>query len=240
MPTVLIGLDDTDNDTSPGTGQLARRLMTELVQRGAKPLGITRHQFLVDDRIPYTSHNSGACVAIEWSAPIEDLTFCMDLLAAWSADGSDPGMCIADLVTVPRQIMDWGCAATREVLTIDKAIETARLNRMNLRMLGGTGQGIIGALGSVGLRADGNEGRFLDLPGLREVGDLVSAADLARLGIEIEHEGRGPGDNRIARYRTQGWLRPRLIKGKAVWPVEWSNDDDAWISIDRKRSRPLE
>ena len=67
MSLFLIGIDDTDNQTSPGTGQLARRLAAEASTRGAVNRGITRHQFLVDGRIPYTSHNSGACVAIDWT-----------------------------------------------------------------------------------------------------------------------------------------------------------------------------
>ena len=117
MAIVLIGIDDTDNETSPGTGQLARRLAEEIERRGAKLLGITRHQFLVDDRIAYTSHNSGACLAVEWSGPPDELEFAIGLIAEWSAEGSDPGICIAGLARVRSNVMEWGWAATREVLT---------------------------------------------------------------------------------------------------------------------------
>ena len=61
MKTFLIGIDDTDNETSPGTGRLARKLQEECIPRGLISLGVTRHQFLVDPAIAYTSHNSGAC-----------------------------------------------------------------------------------------------------------------------------------------------------------------------------------
>ena len=57
---ILIGLDDTDNAVSRGTGYLARTLLGELARRGCRPIGVTRHQLLLDARIPYTSHNSSA------------------------------------------------------------------------------------------------------------------------------------------------------------------------------------
>ncbi|HZL37442.1 MAG TPA: hypothetical protein VFC78_19145 [Tepidisphaeraceae bacterium] len=250
MAIVLIGIDDTDNDTSPGTGQLARRLTAELSARGAASLGITRHQFLLDDRVPFTSHNSGACVAVEWAGAPEELSWAMDLIQTWSAQGSDPGVCICPARAVPRAVMEFGYRATREVLTMDEARAVAQSAGLHLRALGGTGQGIIGALGSVGLRAEGNNGRFLDLPGLRELPDPVRAIDMEKLGIKVEHrftagallpDAAAPRENANgALYRTFGWIRPRLIRGKAVWPVEWSEEHNEWLPIDRKRSRPLE
>jgi hypothetical protein len=247
MAIVLIGIDDTDNETSPGTGQLARRLAQEIEQRGAKLLGITRHQFLVDDRIAYTSHNSGACLAVEWSGPPDELEFAIGLIAEWSADGSDPGICIAALSEVPSGVMEWGWAATREVLATDRAVTLAKANGLCLRPLGGNGEGIIGALASVGLRADGNEGRFLDLPGLRMLKEFVDINELTEIGIHVDHRkpvGTDASNAGIAQkgspYKTMNWVRPRLIGGRPVLPVEWSEDERAWIPVDRKRSRPLE
>jgi hypothetical protein len=251
MATFLIGIDDTDNDTSPGTGQLARRLAAEASRRGATHRGITRHQFLVDDRIPYTSHNSGACVAIDWPGSQGELDFAMDLISQWSATGSDPGVCIARADAVPRQVIDWGWRATREVLELEQATTTASAAGVRLRALGGTGQGVIGALGSVGLRASGNEGRFLDLPGLRDLGECTRLEELARIGICVEHETsvdaganaerqHAPADGQNTMYMTLNWVRPRLAGGRAVWPVRWSSEHDAWIPVDQKKSRPLE
>jgi hypothetical protein len=242
MAIVLIGIDDTDNETSPGTGQLARRLGQAIEQRGAKLLGITRHQFLVDDRIAYTSHNSGACLAVEWNGLRGELEFAIGLIAEWSADGSDPGICIAALSEVPSDVMEWGWAATREVLTRDRAVMLAKTLGICLRALGGNGDGIIGALGSVGLRADGNEGRFLDLPGLRMLGEFADLSELTQIGIHVDH--RLPNGvkttHKGTKYKTLNWVRPRLVGGRAVWPVEWSEDEHAWIPVDRKKSRPLE
>jgi hypothetical protein len=248
MTTYLIGIDDTDNQTSPGTGQLARRLAQEIERRGANLLGITRHQFLLDDRIPYTSHNSGACIAFDTTASLPELEFAIDLIADWAAPGSDPGICIASRDTVPPDAVEWGWAATREVLSQSQAIALARAGGILLRPLGGSGDGIIGALASVGLRADGNEGRFLDLPGLRMLGEVVDIGELTQLGIRVDHRlpaGLCAADAVTtapdrAPYKTLNWVRPRLVGGRPVWPVEWSDHERAWIPVDRKKSRPLE
>ena len=62
---VYIGIDDTDNPDTRGTGFRARQLVDRLHDRDmARTVGVTRHQLLVDDRIPYTSHNSSACLAV--------------------------------------------------------------------------------------------------------------------------------------------------------------------------------
>ena len=243
MSETLIGIDDTDNHESPGTGQLSRRLAAELGRRGIRSLGITRHQFLLDDRIPYSSHNSGACLAVTCDPSAEELNIAASLIREWSAPGSDPGICIAATGAVPPAVIEWGWRATREVLTISEALAAARDAGLRLEMLGGTGQGVIGALGSVGLRADGNEGRFLDLAGLRSLGERVRIEELDALGVRVEHSSAGKrteagGGNGV--YFTAGWVRPRLQGGRAVWPVEWSDEHDAWIGIDRKKSRPLE
>ncbi|HUB24862.1 MAG TPA: hypothetical protein VL992_05480 [Tepidisphaeraceae bacterium] len=238
MEAILIGIDDTDNDTSPGTGRVARRLGEELARRGARLTGITRHQFLKDPRIPYTSHNSGACLAIEWGGAIAELRFVMDLIGQWAAPGSDPGVCIAGVQSVNAAVMEWGWKATDRVLTMEQAVALATSSGLDLAALGGTGQGIIGALASVGLRADGNEGRFLDLPGLRELGGRVGLQDLKRVGIDVQHR-TWPGNAQPV-YNTLDWVRPRLMNGRPVWPVEWSNDEHAWMPVDRKKERRLE
>ncbi len=242
MAIILIGIDDTDNETSRGTGRLARRLAAEIEQRGAKPLGITRHQFLVDERIASTSHNRGACLAVEWSGSPGELEFAIGLIAEWSADGSDPGICIAGLGEIPSDVMKWGWAATREVLTKDRAVTLAKAHGICLLHLGGDGEGIIGALASVGLRADGNEGWFHDLPGLRMLGEFVDIRDLTQIGIHVDH--RLPNGVKIAhngaKYKTLNWVRPRLVGGRPVWLVEWSGNEHAWIPVDRKKTRSLE
>ncbi|TKJ36464.1 MAG: hypothetical protein CEE38_11660 [Planctomycetes bacterium B3_Pla] len=236
MKTFLIGIDDTDNDTSPGTGRLARMLSDECARRGLAPLGVTRHQFLVDPAIPYTSHNSGACIAVECENGLKNRDFIYDFIAGICAKGSDPGVCVASVSDVPGSVIEFADRTTREVVTMPEAFGRAKGTSVALHGLGGTCQGIIGALGSVGLRASGENGRFIDLPGLRELSGCVDAAAFDRIGIALEHCDceRVPGVD--DHYETLDWVRPRLIGGKTVLPVQWSQDKNAWIPVDRKKN----
>ena len=240
MHTILIGIDDTDNETSRGTGHLARQLAKACEERGLAPLGVTRHQFLIAPRIPYTSHNSGACVAVSSTNGIAAAEFAFDFVAERSATGSDPGVCVAQANRVPAAVTEFGSSATKRVLEIKEAERLAESTAVALRALGGTGQGVIGALGAVGLRAAGNEGRFIDLPGLRALTGRVRAVAFTSLGIMLDYQSDGHRPSPDDPHDTLDWIRPRLVNGKPVLPVEWSVERDAWIPVDRKRSRPLE
>ena len=248
---VLIGLDDTDNRDSRGTGYLARQLSAECAARGMRPLGVTRHQFLVSPEIPYTSHNSGACVAVEGDGGAAAAEFAFDFVAARAADGSDPGVCVGvfdaaalddESGAAPREVVGFGRAAGARILTMTEAMETARRAGLALRALGGTGLGVIGALASVGLRAGGNDGRFIDLPGLRDLPDRGTLAMFDRLGIRLGIDVKSPTGDRLPDgsdpFETLGWVRPRLLVGKPVLMVEWSDEHDAWVPVDRKHSQP--
>ncbi len=239
MRTIHIGIDDTDNETSRGTGYLARQILAECGKRGHKPVSVTRHQFLVDPRIPYTSHNSGACITVEITGDTECLNFVFDFVAERAAEGSDPGVCIMPACDVHVDLQDFGRNATSEILDMDEAFELARIHGLDLRPLGGTGQGIIGALASPALRSTGNDGRFIDMPGLRDLPERVLIADLKKLGIRLLHlQPRQPEED--DEYATGNWIRPRLVAGWPLFPVEWSDEQNAWIPFDRKKSRPLE
>ena len=235
MPVIYIGLDDTDNETSRGTGHLARLLAAECVQRDMKVLGVTRHQFLQDPAIPFTSHNSGAWIALETGNGISKAEFVFDYVQERAAEGSDPGVCLAEAEQVSRAMEQFGLAATSRIVQIQEAYELAEKAGVDLRGLGGDNLGVIGALGSVGLRSEGNEGRYIDLPGLRELPERVKSENLCCIGIElryriVEHQPR-PADF----YETLGWVRPRLENGKPVLRVEWSETNHAWIPVDRKK-----
>ena len=97
MARILIGIDDTDNLESRGTGFRARDLARGIERQGLGNLkGITRHQLLFDRRIPYTSHNSSACLTVEPLVPEEAiLRFAEDFVRGRAATGSDPGVTVA-------------------------------------------------------------------------------------------------------------------------------------------------
>src|SRR4030081_852189 len=94
---LLVGIDDTDNLVSSGPGQLVQRLVARLqALEVGTVLGATRHQLLVDPRIPYTSHNSSACIAMQAAPGAVDriVAYCGGFLEAQSAPGSDPGLAV--------------------------------------------------------------------------------------------------------------------------------------------------
>ena len=61
---IFIGIDDTDNLESRGTGRLARSIAADL-GKTYDLYGVTRHQLLVHPDIPYTSHNSAAVIHLD-------------------------------------------------------------------------------------------------------------------------------------------------------------------------------
>lgn len=236
---LLIGIDDTDNDQSPGTGRLARDLAQTLRQRGMRALSVTRHQFLLDPAIPYTSHNSGACIALETSDGMDAIRSAVEHVAQASHPGSDPGICLAPADKVPDDVKAWGLAAAQEVLNLSDAFDTVRNTAMQLYGVGGTCEGVIGALAAVGQYAEGNQGRFIDLPGLRELTGCVAGADLESLGIQLEHVGGIRYPAPTDRYATLDWVRPTLTRGRPMLAMEWSEQRNAWIPVNRKNKRPL-
>jgi hypothetical protein len=162
---ILVGIDDTDNLESKGTGHLAEALSHSLRKNGWGEGGpVTRHQMLIHPDIPYTSHNSSMC----FSAHIKEeyfsdfVNFGRDFLSSESASGSDPGLCIGDIdkVVYPDELMRFGICAKKMVLKKEDAYGVARMTRVHLSEHGGTGLGVIGALAGIGLRMTGNDGRF--------------------------------------------------------------------------------
>lgn len=161
----LVCIDDTDNLESRGTGKLAQLMIEHIEENNiAKCSDISRHQLYVHKDIPYTSHNSSMCFIVESHEDITEYlkSFGSEFLVRESAEGSDPGLCIAPLQeSLDRAaLIDYGKRAKKEVLNKDLAYETAKKLGIHLSEHGGTGQGVVGALAGVGLRLFGNDGRF--------------------------------------------------------------------------------
>ena len=239
---VLLGVDDTDVlGHKPGTGRLARDLSAHLQQAGLATLvGVVRQQLLVDPRIPYTSHNSPACLILDCESDGNGATArVFDEAARYvqsrAAQGSDPGVCLAVRESVAAAVVQWGWRAGSEVLNKADAAALARHEGLRLEELGGTGDGIIGALAAVGLTAEGNAGRFLELAGgLRELGEHLPARALRQKGIALLSVSRNgdpvPEDVEILTYDR---VRPRLIGGRPVLLLE--RTAEGWSCFDRKQ-----
>jgi len=234
----LIGIDDTDVPGSRGTGRLARMVAAELMARGMRPCGVTRHQLLVHPDVPYTTHNSAACVAAEGDEPPEDALFSWlcDYVAAHSPDGADPGVCLARAESVGGRVTAFGERAQREVVSADEARALARDGSHLLAGLAGTRRGVIGAIAAVGLRAGGSDGRFIELGRIREIEGAVSVSEILAAGVDrvVAADGSRPGVSDLV--ETHGWVRPRLSGGRAVLYVGRRDEDDVgWVVADRRR-----
>ncbi|MBW0102559.1 hypothetical protein I4I78_09000 [Pseudonocardia sp. KRD-291] len=222
---VLIGIDDTDNLTSRGTGWLAQQLLAELSERGLGACaGATRHQLLRDPRIPYTSHNSDACLA--WcSGPGTTPELLAEVVGAYleahSAPGSDPGLAVcvpARLDAGARDLLAaFGRSAQTEVLDVADARALAARVGVHLSGHGGTEDGVLGALAGVGLHLSGADGFFLWMPGTRRLPERLTYAalcDAVPIDGAADPAGRVPAADDLVELGD--WVRPVLRGGRAV------------------------
>ncbi len=160
---VYVGIDDTDIAGSPGTNQLARAIVKRLGAT-AKGAVICRHQLFLDPRVPYTSKNGSASIVLRHATSTELAILIdqvRDVMRAWFIEGSDPGLCVTSVV--PDAIHTFGRRCQHEIIDEKDARALAARLGVHLEGLGGTEQGVIGALAAVGLAATGEDGRVVQL-----------------------------------------------------------------------------
>lgn len=219
---MYLGFDDTDDhDSTMGTGRLVREFCYGLPQ-ACTLVGIVRHQLPRLDAIPFTSNNSSACAVIDMGAdcPVETLRdLAVEHLRIHCAPGSDPGLCLAAETGVTDDMVEFGQRATGLRLTQKQAMNTAQ--SIELYGLGGTNDGIIGALAAVGLTKHGWCGRFIEYGRLRDLPDVLSVRDLTGTGISVVSVDRDPlvplPDDTVT---DAAWLRPSLWDGRPVLQVK--------------------
>jgi hypothetical protein len=134
--------------------------------------------------------------------------------------------------------MEFGRRAKREVLAAGEAEQMAVDFRIRLAGLTGTGGGIIGALAGAGLRQSGADGRFLWLPGLRElkgeypVSQICAEAHIDRVctigGMDLAPE---------TLVDVGEWVRPILRDGQATLYVEQQNQ--GWYGLSKDRIKDI-
>jgi len=234
----LIGIDDTDNLESRGTGHRVRELANWLSSNHlVEPLGITRHQLLVDPRIPYTSHNSSACLAVDMERVEDVWNASRQFLLMTSAIGSDVGLCMTKWDDINDEVQLFGKRAKLEVLTMLEAQETASRSNIRSKGLTGTGGGVIGALAGIGLHRVGNDGRFLWLPGLRDLKGKYPVEEIMAKG-HIECVCTIDDEKLSAEHIVDvgEWIRPILRNGKSTLFVEEQNHEWHILSKDRIKS----
>ena len=236
---VYVGFDDTDNRESDyGTGKLTRHFENVLPD-GCSLWGVVRQQLLVDDRIPYTSHNSSACAVVDIDDPslIEHIiNQAVDHLERHSAEGSDPGLCVVrEGDPVLDHLIPFGRSCTGNVMTQQDVLKVA--NGTHLSGHGGTNDGIIGAAAAVGLTVSGWSGRFIEFGGLRDFPDRITVKEMEDFGIQVVSLDRNAmvpnADDTIT---TKGWLRPRLWGSRPILPVLPAGEQ-VWESMGEKRRK---
>jgi hypothetical protein len=232
---ILVSIDDTDNLDSRGTGALA-----SLIAKGleANDWGscryITRHQLLVHPDVPYTSHNASMCFAADIRESCLDtvIDYACRFLAEESAEGSDPGLCVAVVERIgdPAPLIAFGKKAKAIVLAKDDAYASAREMGFHLSEHGGTGQGVIGALAGAGLRLSGNDGRLRghiavkSADGLATVSDLCGTADIDAVR-SVDGADLGPGET----VKVGDRVKTVFLDGKSVLLVVPLDADGAGV-----------
>ena len=225
---IFIGLDDTDTIESRGTGHLARQIAAALTDAGHTILGVTRHQLLLDPRVPCTKNNSCAAILVDAGGEAH-ITQLLDqaraIMLAEHQPGSDPGLCIAEVV--PELVTEFGRQAQRQVVNRDEASRLAKAGGVTLMGLGGTHDGVIGALAAVGLAASGDDGRYVLVGRSRELSGLQPISALLEAGIAAvqTQDGEPVTEGLVLTDK----LRPARRGSLPIAVVEWAGDH--WLPL---------
>jgi len=217
---IYVGIDDTDVVGSRGTNQLARALVAELAD-DFRCLRIVRHQLSEDARVPCTTKNGSASITLE-PIGLTSLTEMTETIRrrmlSWFVEGSHPGLCVTP--SVPAEVIEFGRRCKTEFVSQDEARELAHRLGIYLEGLGGTKDGVIGALAAVGLTVTADDGRIVQLAGWPDdICGLQSVDFLHRRGLTIRYHGSG---DRIEEGLVDVGkrLRPNRSAGEDVLFVE--------------------
>ncbi len=228
---IFIGIDDTDIIDTPGTNQLARLILKSIGALSRNSL-ICRHQLFFDPRVPYTSKNGSASIQLP-HAERGDTTHLIktirEVMLGCFVEGSDPGLCIAE--SVSEEATAFGLRCKNEVVSQDEARVIAERAGCHLEGLGGTDQGVVGALAAVGLIACGDDGRVVHLSswpypdeafsGPREIDELFSR------GVDEVRHLESNEQITFGKVDIGKRLRPNWRGGRVVLFVDASTDPNA-------------
>jgi tRNA(Ile2) C34 agmatinyltransferase TiaS len=224
---LFIGLDDTDTLHSRGTGHLARAIAAALAP-DYPVLGVTRHQLLLDPRVPCTRNNSCAAIALGVDGDADPAALLAQVRALMLNDfqpGSDPGLCLAH--AVPAAVSEFGQRAQHTLVRQDDARALAARHGILLEGLGGDQDGVIGALAAVGLAATGDDGRYVLVGRSRELCGLQPVPALLAAGISAVQTTTGEP---VASGLVQtDKLRPARRGGQPIAVVVWAGDH--WLPL---------
>jgi hypothetical protein len=230
---LVVGIDDTDMPGTPGTGHLARLISEELSSGGHLP-GVTRHQLYEGPGVPKTHRNSAAAVGLSTVlSPEEILERTAVIVLREHAPGSDPGVAVV-AGKPPFGALEFARRAQAGLVTQREAVGVAAQAGLLVTGLAGTEDGVIGAVAAAALRADGNDGRYVGLSGIRGLtGTMTVTEILDRTGIaavvDVDTGEPVGGDGRLD---TGDWVRPRLTGGRPVLMAR--RHGGAWVNADAR------
>lgn len=176
---IYVGIDDTDMPDISGTNKFARALVREL-SPCYRCRVIVRHQLSQDPRVPCTKHNSSASILFDaiGKSSVDTLIGALrEYIHKHMIAGSDPGFCVAE--TVPDEVVEFGRRCQTEFVLQRTARQLAAKYSIHLEGCGGTNDGVIGALASIGLISEGNDGRVVQIADWPD--DLDGVQDIATL-----------------------------------------------------------
>lgn len=222
----FIGIDDTDNLESRGTGHLARA-MAKTLENDFHVHGVTRHQLLEDKRVPMTAKNSSAAIIFEGDKhPLSEIAdFARKFLMDDFQPGSDPGLCVAS--EVPAEIIAYGKRARREFIYQQEPRDLAAAHGIILEGLGGSQDGVIGALAAVGLAASGEDGRYVQVGSIRDLAGMQSISAVLASGIASVQtlDGHAVSDGLVQTDK----MRPARRNGQPILFVQ--REEDHWLPL---------
>ena len=225
--TIYVCMDDTDNLHSRGTGRLARAVAAELT-KNFSVRGVTRHQLYFHPDIPYTSHNSCGVIHIE-SDDQDSLPDIFEIAREEMLndfiEGSDPGLAVAHQSQILPPLVVYGRDAKDTVLNQGKSRTLARNLGIMLEGLGGTEDGVIGAMAGLGLAFSNNDGRFLQIGTIRDLNGAQTVENLLEAGIDtiFNIDGRIVTTGEVINEENKS-AKPCPVNRKAILFVEEGRD----------------
>ena len=225
--TIYVCMDDTDNLHSRGTGRLARAVAAELT-KNLSVRGVTRQQLYFHPDIPYTSHNSCGVIHIE-SDDQDSLPDIFEIAREEMLndfiEGSDPGLAVAHQSQILPPLVVYGRDAKDTVLNQGKSRTLARNLGIMLEGLGGTEDGVIGAMAGLGLAFSNNDGRFLQIGTIRDLNGTQTVENLLEAGIDtiFNIDGRIVTTGEVINEENKS-AKPCPVNRKAILFVEEGRD----------------
>ena len=219
-----IAIDDTDDiGYLTSTGEICEEIKEHVERYYSRATPITRHQLLLHEDIPYTSHNSSMCFSCHLSeSEFEKIKiFVTDYVMTMSASSSAPGICMGfekDIIN-KSTLISYGLDAKKKVLTKESAYKMAEEQNLFLTELKNRGDGIIGALAGVALRLSGNDGRIKGKVILNK--KSITIKELLAFGLFDEvREKNGAMANINHSIILKEYLKGVYLQHKAVLLVE--------------------